>query len=649
MTAKWIRPERTRRNASFTVAKDFACRGKAVKAVLKTSAAGTGVWRVNGARVGDAYHEPAVSYYEKRVYFREYDVAPLLSSSNRIEAEIGGGWFEQNLAWACENRNGRGVSYGTPAAWCELEIEYADGTRETIATDETWTSGEGRSVWNNVYGGEIIDDRATVSTPGKTVVAADVSGRLEKADFPPCRELARIKAQSVSCALGDKGDAWIYDFGVNVSGTVAFKLPPLVPGSRLKIRLAETLTEEGFLDTRSEGANATHNAPEYVYIAPDSPAAKEFVPEFSYTSFRYAEVSGYEPYPDNAKNWGAPPPDDLISAAMIATDVKRIRNVETDDPALAKFIEIADRTIRCNFHGIPEDCPGREKGGWLGDAQVVCPYALSVWDLESLYVKFMRDVADGTELFGKIPSQVPTHRAFAWGPAPALWRAAAVEIPYQLYVQRGNETVVRENWPLIEKCLDMFADDAGEDGLVRTGYGDWLPPAGNEFKMPVAHSSNLCWIECLDHAAFLAQKLGLESKRDCAAEAKRLRDRFKREFYDEKLGAFGYDGSDAAAYNLGIIDSLDGLLERLESRNYRMTTGIYGSPHLAKALLAIGRRDVLMKVFFNPEFPSYRTILEQGFTTVPEKLESSLRLPRDVKGQASLSHPMHAGWLRHLV
>lgn len=659
--AEWIRPERVKLNATFVVAKEFACTKQIAKATLKTSAAGIGAWKINGAKVGDGFYEPEVSYYQKRIYFRERDVTKLLRENNRIEAEVGGGWYDQNVAWACERWQGLNCSYGRPAAWAELELEFTDGTSEKIGTDASWSSGEGSSVWNNIYGGEIIDARGGSAADGKVVIAKDVVGELESSFIPPCRVLKTYPAK-VRGAMGGRNDVWIFDFGTNIAGSVRFKLPPLVPGSRLKVRLAETLTKEGELDPRSLGSFANHCAPEYVYIAPDKPEATEFVPEFSYTSFRYAELSGFEPFPDVAKNWGKTPPEDLLSGVMIATDVKRIRKVEvesrsrtadgvddSDAKRIERFVEIADHTIRCNLHGIPEDCPGREKGGWLGDATAVCPYALAVWDLEPLYVKFVRDIADGTEIFGEIPCQVPTHRAFAWGPAPALWRCAAIGIPYQLYKQRGNEKVVRENWRLIEKCLDMFAKDAEKDGLVRWGYGDWIPPAGKAYKMPVEHSSNLVWIECLEQADYLAKRLNIKTKRDYAAEAKHVREQFRNEFFDEKNGTFGYDGTDAVAFNLGIADTIPALLKRLAERDYMMTTGIYATPHLVRALKKVGRLDVMMNVLFNERHSSYRTVIDEGFTTCPEDLADKLRVSREDEPQHSLSHPMHCGWLAVLI
>lgn len=265
-----------------------------------------------------------------------------------------------------------------------------------------------------------MQDRAEPGGTGfcAVAIADDVTGTLEECPVPPCRELAVLRGKA-ECLLGKKGDCWVYDFGTNIAGTVRFNLPPLVPGSRLKVRLAETITKEGFLDPRSGGSSATHHAPEYVYIAPAKPAKAEWTPGFSYTSFRYAEISGFEPYPERARDWGSASP---------------------------------------------------------------------------------------------------------------LWRAAAVIVPYELYMRTGNPEPFRKCFPAAECAMRLFDSDA-RNGLVRKGLGDWIPAAGNRFKMPVAHSSSLCWIDCAEKMDFMIRRLGLKSSRDYAGIARRVRKRFIEEFY----------------------------------------------------------------------------------------------------------------------
>ena len=649
---EWIRPVDVARNRSFVLSRVFVCTGEVVRAELKASAAGIGVWRINGKRVGDAYYEPVASYYERKVFCRTYDIASMLGATNTVEVEVGGGWWEQNLAWACERRQSLlGVGYGSPAAWGEIAVECADGERLLLETDATWTARDGRSVWNNIYGGEVFDARPATGAPRPVHAVEGLPARPVECPVAPCRRMKTFRG-SYSCLLGPSGDFWICDFGTNLAGTVSFNLPPLVPGSRLKVRLAETLTAEGFLDPRSGGSWATHHAPEYVYIAPEVPTPAKWTPEFSYTSFRFAEISGFEPYPD--KDWGARPPAGLVEAVMIATDAKRTGFVKCGHGPTQHIVDIADWTILCNMHGFPEDCPGREKGGWLGDAQVVCAYALQNFDLAALYAKFCGDISDGIAVKGTIPFQVPTHRAFSWGAASPLWRAAAVVIPYELLMRCADGAAASNNWESAEHALALFEKEA-EGGLVRTGLGDWMPPCAKELKMPVAHSSSLCWNDCANKTAEMAERLGLRTGDDYRAVARRVKERFISEFYDRAAHTYGHDGTDAAACCLGVFPEGDGanlvgaLVARLRKNGHRMTTGIYSSPYLAKALVRAGHADDLVKCFFGDPSASYAAVVRHGHTTMPEELRDQLFVPRKARGQRSLSHPMHCGWLRVLA
>ena len=80
-----------------------------------------------------------------------------------------------------------------------------------------------------------------------------------------------------------------------------------------------------------------------------------------------------------------------------------------------------------------------------------------------------------------------------------------------------------------------------------------------------------------------------------------------------------------------------------------MTTGIYSSPYLAKALVRAGHADDLVKCFFCDPSASYAAVVRHGHTTMPEELRDQLLVPRKARGQRSLSHPMHCGWLRVLA
>ena len=99
---------------------------------------------LNGQRVGDAYFAPGWSDYHQRAYYNAYDVTPLLKKGvNAIGAWVADGWYSGYIGFGLltgigTEHIGR-YTYGkTPALMAQLEIEYADGSRETVITDNSW-------------------------------------------------------------------------------------------------------------------------------------------------------------------------------------------------------------------------------------------------------------------------------------------------------------------------------------------------------------------------------------------------------------------------------------------------------------------------------------------------------------------------------
>ncbi len=110
---------------------------------------------INGERVGEDVLAPGWSNYDKRRQVIAYDVTTLIQSGeNAIGAMLGEGWFCGYLFYKRERE-----FYGTdPHLLLQLEIEYADGTTQTVCTDENWkVTSDGPIVLADLYDGETYD------------------------------------------------------------------------------------------------------------------------------------------------------------------------------------------------------------------------------------------------------------------------------------------------------------------------------------------------------------------------------------------------------------------------------------------------------------------------------------------------------------
>ena len=114
----------------FSVAKTVS------SARIYSTALGTYQLYLNGQRVGNDILAPGWTDYRKRVVYQVYDVtAQVKQGGNAIGAILGGGWYADGLSWL-QNR----YNFGPPPVrlLVQLEVEYSDGSRDTVVSDESW-------------------------------------------------------------------------------------------------------------------------------------------------------------------------------------------------------------------------------------------------------------------------------------------------------------------------------------------------------------------------------------------------------------------------------------------------------------------------------------------------------------------------------
>ena len=128
----------------------FAVAAQPVRATLYATALGLYEMRLNGRRVGDALLAPQWTAYDKRVQVQAYDVTGLVQQGpNALGALLGNGWYCGTVqCWPPEI-----CLYGyEPRLKAQLEIEFADGARQIVATDENWLGSlEGPLRFSGIY------------------------------------------------------------------------------------------------------------------------------------------------------------------------------------------------------------------------------------------------------------------------------------------------------------------------------------------------------------------------------------------------------------------------------------------------------------------------------------------------------------------
>ncbi len=651
--AIWIKPSHHIVSWAPYLRTKFVTKGKIKKAVMYASGLGCAEYYVNGRRTDDYFIEPPFTNYEKMVYYRRYDLTDMLvEGGNALTILLGEGFYSQSCVWGY-----LGLTYGDVCAKIFLEITLTNGEKQIITTNtENWSYVYSPITLNNLYEGEAYDCRLEV--PGfadydgteyrwNTVVEDTTpKGVLTPALFPPVRVVREVETKSVRAASGGKDGAWIFDIGENIAGTVEFHLPQAPRGCVYVFRYAETLDEGGALDMRSVGSMATQCIQQDIYICRGDVGGEVYTPRLTYHGFRYVEVSGFY---DLTNGYGTVPWPSIVKGLALSTDFKKGSSFTCSNTYLTRLMDVMDNTFRSNWHGFPEDCPVREKCGWLGDAQLVSDYGILTYDSVAAYEKYLDDIRTSKEVYGTWPQIAPGKRLC--GDATPLWGCAQIVIPYNLYKYAGNSDAVIKNFDLMKEWYQHELDRS-EDYIIREGLGDWHPPIGNkdERRMPVEHSGTIQLYENSKMMEELSRDLGLDDPEYYAEIAERVKESFNRHFFDMENYTYGYWGSDGAALKTGIYpeeyykEILFSIADRIESDDFAMQTGIYGNKYLVPALIEGGYGDIAMSYLFNKHFPSFATMLDDGATTIWEDISMHSVMPRNMSA-SSYNHPMHGAFL----
>ncbi|MCL2119904.1 MAG: family 78 glycoside hydrolase catalytic domain, partial [Planctomycetaceae bacterium] len=242
--AQWISMDRTDNDPMPVFRKSFLP-GKTVKeAYVHICGLGHYELRLNGAKVGHSFIDPGWTNYRKTCLYSSYDVTSLLrDGENVFGVLLGNGMYNVS--------GGRYVkftgTFGPPKLIAQLEIFYNDGTRETVATDETWRCAFGPIVFSCVYGGEDFDAtriEASWDAPGfddaqwQAVQVVDGPGGVLRAQEAPPVTVAETLTPEKVWRL-DNGQ-YIADFGHNFSGRPRILLRGK-PGSKVMVKTGELI------------------------------------------------------------------------------------------------------------------------------------------------------------------------------------------------------------------------------------------------------------------------------------------------------------------------------------------------------------------------------------------------------------------------
>ncbi|HSU56407.1 MAG TPA: family 78 glycoside hydrolase catalytic domain, partial [Candidatus Dormibacteraeota bacterium] len=617
--------------------REFALNKGIRRATVYATALGVYELHLNGQRVGDAYFTPGWTDYRKRAYYNTYDITGLLKrGTNVLGAWVADGWYAGYLGFAYLTGLGtEGIgryTYGkTPAVMAQVEVEYEDGSRQTLVTDDTWkVTDDGPIQYADILMGELYDGRREMkgwSEPGfddtrwEPAIFAEENGsskakffehegppsdgkskfpirtnnvelgfvwpaRLEAYPAPPIRRVQELKPVKVSSP--DPG-VYVFDLGQNIAGVAKLKVKGAA-GTVLRVRHAEMVYPDGLLMTNNlRNARAIDD-----YILRGDPNGETLIPRFTYHGFQYVEVAGLPARPDL----------DAVTGVTMNSDTALTGDFECSDPMVNQLYRNILWTQRANTFEVPTDCPQRdERLGWMGDTAIYARAATFNADMAAFYGKWLRDVMDAQRANGVFVDYAPFPFQHEWDFSPG-WCDAGVIVPWTIYQVYGDKRLLERCWPSMTHFMDWRSHESTNfAGVVHgNGWGDWL--ALNE-------RTPLDYIDIV-YYAWSAKLMGeMAAALDKTADAidyKALFQKIAKAFQQKYVRSDGSLAVDTqTAYALALFVDLipkaqrslavKRLAMKIRENGSRMATGFLGTRPLFPVLSDNGERELALELF----------------------------------------------------
>ena len=618
--ARWILPPAPQPFLDLTpcpyLRREFTANKPIARATLSAAARGVYVLSLNGQRVGDAYFAPGWTDYKKRIAYQTYDVTGLVQAgANALGAILGDGWYAGYVGFDSKREN-----YGKrPHLLAQLAIEYADGTTETVGTDEYWQAATGPILFSDMLMGETYDARLTLAgwdTPGFDAAGwmpVNTEGDLPRgvplvaqAD-PPVRMTEELTPRTVTPTAPG---TYIFDLGQNMVGWARLKVQGTA-GTIIRLRFAEILNPDGSLYiTNLRSAKATET-----YIL-NGQGVETYEPHFTFHGFRYVEITGYPGVPGL----------DTVTGCVLHSDIPKTGEFQCASPLVNQLVQNIDWGQRGNFLSIPTDCPQRdERLGWLGDAQIFVRTAAGNRDVAAFFTKWMDDVVDAQSPDGGFPDVAPRLVDMSDG-APA-WGDAGVIVPWTIYQVYGDTRILEAHYDAMAHWIE-YLHSVNPDGLWRNrrsnDFGDWLSIAADTDKELLA-TAYFAY-----DASLMAKIATVLGKPEDAAKYDALFGEIKAAFNaafvadDAKL-----KGDTQTVYVLALRFGLlpeekrapaaKHLVEDIEAKGWHLSTGFVGVGYLCPVLTDAGYADVAYRLLLNETFPSWGYSIQHGATTIWER------------------------------
>jgi alpha-L-rhamnosidase len=611
----------------------FNSTGRVMSATLYVCGLGYAELHLNGQKLEpNGERDPAYTNFDKRVLYVGYDVTSLIRpGANKLGAILGTGWYDvrDRATWHFDQAPWK----GQPRMRLLLAIRYAGGRMQDVVSGGDWKTADSPIRYDGIYTGEIYDSRLEV--PGWDRVDSRINGASARLLNAPkgklvartCPGVAITDTIAPKLISQPKPGVYIVDFGQNLAGHVQLRLNSPGP-AKITMRYSERIGPDGMIERSQINQFMTKTVPPQPFqtdtFITSGGKPQVWEQRFSYSGFRYAEITGFP----------GTPTKENFRARFAHTDLASAGDFQCSDPMLNKIQRATRWSYLSNAQSIPTDCPQREKNGWTGDAQLAAEAGLMNFASPSFYTKWLNDFGDTQRENGRVSIIVPTG---GWGAGdlhPA-WDSAYAIIADDLYHYCGDTRILAQNYDHIRRYVDALVTKT-KDGVVPfDSLGDWVPwktQTPSQFT-----STGYLYLDerIVAHAASLLGRVDDVKKYNAMADATKAA--FNAKFYDADKGLYsnGSQTAESTALYFGLVpdekraEAFNALVANIDSQHH-IDTGIIGAKNVLRVLSEGGRTDLAYRLVVGPDQPSWGWWINQGATTLWE----------DWKGESSLNHIM---------
>jgi len=636
--AKWIGAVDTN-IPSLLLRHEFVVKPALKRALVNICGLGQYELTLNGKKAGDDFLSSGWTKYNKTCLYDTRDITDLLrKGKNAVGIELGNGMYNvpttrfKPPGWSP-------YSFGPQKVIAQIRLEYADGSVETIGTDESWRVAPGPITSSSIYSGEDFDARLLQNGWNKiafndsnwphAIVVNGPGGKLRgfSCAAPPIREF-EIHPPVLSRTITN-GDV-IFDLGQNAAHIPRISVTGPA-GSRVRIIPSEL--GDGMVSTGSMGERPRSAI--WCDYTKATGGVETWSPKFFYIGCRYFEVKSFP-----AKGGTKLPAVKSIEGIVVQSSSEPVGEFECSNTLFNRIRKLVRWAQRSNMMSVMTDCPQREKRGWLEQDYLNGPALRYEFDLAQLFTKVLNDIGDSQLSNNLVPTTAPEYAIFRdggqtgdkrgiFGDSPE-WASAFILIPWQQYEFDGDLNLFRLHYEAMTNYL-AFLGSRASSNIVNYGLGDWFDIGpkhpGVAQLTPIALTATAFYYQ---DAEIMSRSAALLGKMDDAKHfsdlAENIRAAFNEKFYDPTNHFYATDSQTANSIPLvmGICEPtnragvLDSIVADVQKRGNALTAGDVGYRYLLRALADGGRSDVIFDINNQSDKPGYGYQLKKGATSLTE-------------------------------